>query len=49
PCPVYVRTVTANNAQPLTPPQCLPPLLPFRVPSSSNTPPHAKSSPLCSF
>ncbi|EHW5377619.1 YjeJ family protein, partial [Escherichia coli] len=42
PCQVYVRTVAANNAQPLTQDQCLRALHHLRVQSTSKTAPQAK-------
>ncbi|WP_239512177.1 YjeJ family protein, partial [Raoultella planticola] len=39
---VYVRTVAANNAQPLTQDQCLRTLHHLRVQSTSKTAPQAK-------
>ncbi|MCX3217339.1 YjeJ family protein [Escherichia coli] len=41
-CQVYVRTVAANNAQPLTQDQCLRALHHLRVQSTSKTAPQAK-------
>lgn len=42
PCQVYVRTVAANNAQPLTQDQCLRALHHLRIQSTSKTAPEAQ-------